>query len=118
MRPWRYERRHEPLLGRRAYLMRLAAHGGAGVAIALPALAIGVVGYRYTEGMTWLDSFVNASMILSGMGPAGALSTSGGKLFAGLYALFSGVVFLVVVGVFLAPVIHRFLHRFHLEIEE
>ncbi|MCY2925510.1 MAG: hypothetical protein NT031_08730 [Planctomycetota bacterium] len=76
-----------------------------------------MVGYHGTEGLSWLDSFLNASMILAGMGPVDTLRTDGGKLFAGLYAIFSGVVFLTMCAVLLAPVIHRFLHRTHLDIE-
>jgi hypothetical protein len=79
------------------------------------ALAVGMCGYHGFEAMPWVDSFCNASMILSGMGPMGELKTEGGKIFAGCYALFSGLAFIVVVGVILAPVVHRFLHKFHLE---
>lgn len=115
MRHWTYEHRREPLLDRRAFVARLAAHGGAALSVIVFALLLGMTGYRFAEGMSWLDAFVNASMILSGMGPVSMLHTSAGKLFAGCYALFSGVVFLVVVGVMLGPVAHRLLHRFHLE---
>lgn len=115
MRHWKYEHHREPLLTRRAFLARLAAHGGAALAVVLAALFLGMAGYHVTEKMSWLDAFLNASMILSGMGPAAELHTSGGKLFAGFYSLFSGVVFLVIAGVMLAPVAHRLLHRFHLE---
>ena len=72
-------------------------------------------GYRYFEDLPWIDALLNASMILGGMGPVGELKTVCGKLFASFYALFSGMVFLVIMGVLFAPVIHRFLHRFHLE---
>lgn len=81
------------------------------------ALAIGMAGYHGLEGLSWMDSFLNAAMILSGMGPANALHTPSGKLFAGCYAIFSGVVFITMAAVLLAPMIHRFLHRFHLELE-
>jgi hypothetical protein len=114
---WKYEHRLEPLLSRREFMTRLAVHGGAAIAVVLTALGIGIAGYRITEGMTWLDSFLNASMILGGMGPVAELHTVAGKLFAGCYSLFSGVVFLVVVGFMMAPVVHRFLHRFHLDQE-
>jgi hypothetical protein len=115
MRHFRYERGKQPLLDLRAFYRRLAIHGGAAVALVAVALAIGMVGYRLSEQMSWLDAFLSASMILSGMGPTSELHTSGGKLFAGLYALFSGVVFLVVAGVLFAPIAHRVLHRFHLD---
>ena len=78
-------------------------------------LGIGVVGYHALAGLPWLDALVNASMILGGMGPVDAVHSTGGKWFESLYALFSGVAFLTSVGVFVAPMVHRFLHRFHLE---
>ena len=78
-------------------------------------LFIGMLGYHALEGMAWIDAFVNASMILSGMGPVGELHTRGGKLFAGFYALYSGFALLTIAAVLLAPVMHRFLHRFHIE---
>jgi len=74
-----------------------------------------MLGYRYFEGMAWIDAFANASMILSGMGPLNPLQSWGGKLFAGCYALYSGLALIVATGIILAPVIHRVLHRFHLE---
>jgi hypothetical protein len=86
-----------------------------GSTIILASLVIGMAGYHYFEHLPWLDAFVNASMILSGMGPVGELHTSAGKLFAGCYALFSGIAFLTSVGVIFAPLFHRFLHKFHLE---
>jgi hypothetical protein len=110
-----YEHRSQPLLSRRQYIRRVVWHGLFALAVTLASLLLGVLGYRLTEGMTWLDSLLNASMILGGMGPVNPLVTAGGKLFASFYALFSGVVFLITVGVILAPVIHRFLHRFHLD---
>lgn len=78
-------------------------------------LLAGIAGYRYYEGMPWIDAFLNASMLLGGMGPVGELHTESGKLFAGCYALYSGLVAIVAVGVMAAPILHRFLHRFHLE---
>jgi hypothetical protein len=75
----------------------------------------GMIGYHYLEGMGWIDAFANASMILSGMGPLGTLQTWGGKLFAGLYALYSGLALVLATGIVFAPVVHRMLHRFHLE---
>ncbi len=79
-------------------------------------LALGVLGYHLLAGLSWLDALVNASMILTGMGPVNPIETAAGKLFASLYALFSGVAFLTIVAVLLAPAVHRFLHRFHLEL--
>lgn len=79
------------------------------------ALGIGMAGYRTFEPMSWVDAFVNAAMILSGMGPVSSLQTDGGKIFAGCYALFSGLAFLTSLGIVFAPVFHRFLHKFHVE---
>ena len=86
-----------------------------GLAIVAVALGIGIVGYRVTEGISWLDSLLNASMILSGMGPVQDLHHDSAKWFASFYALFSGVAFITTAGVLFAPVVHRFLHKFHLE---
>lgn len=110
-----YEPRYTPLLPRREFFRRLARSTALGMAVVGGALLIGMAGYHLFENMGWIDSFVNASMILSGMGPVGELKTTAGKIFAGCYALFSGVAFLTSVGLVFAPVFHRFLHRFHLE---
>lgn len=87
------------------------------MAMVLVALMIGIAGYHFLERLPWLDSFLNASMILGGMGPVDTLNTAAGKFFAACYALFSGLVILAVAGVAFAPVVHRFLHKFHLESE-
>ena len=79
------------------------------------ALFIGMYGYHVTEEMSWIDSFANASMILSGMGPLGPLSSYGGKLFAGFYALFSGLIFIAIMALIFAPIIHQFFYKIHLE---
>lgn len=79
------------------------------------ALYIGMAGYHFTEGMTWIDSFINASMILSGMGPVTPLATTTGKLFAGCYALFSGLAFIAIIALIFSPVIHRFFRKIHVE---
>jgi hypothetical protein len=110
-----FEHRKQPLLPRRAFYARLARSGGVAGSIIGLSLALGMTGYHFLEHMSWLDAFVNAAMILSGMGPVGELKTSPGKLFAGCYALFSGLAFLSAVGVVLAPLFHRFIHKFHLE---
>jgi hypothetical protein len=93
----------------------MARHALGGGAILAIALWVGMAGYHWLEGLPWIDSFVNAAMILGGMGPVAELHTNGGKLFAGTYALFAGMVFLVVVGVVFAPVVHRAMHHFHLD---
>lgn len=110
-----FEHRRQPLLPRRVFYARLARGGLLGLTIIFASLIVGMAGYHYFESQPWLDAFVNASMILSGMGPVNPLQTSAGKLFAGCYALFSGIAFLTSVGVVFAPIFHRFLHKFHLE---
>ncbi len=109
----RFERRHEPLLPRRIFARRLLVFLGFSLLIIGFSLGVGILGYHYTEHLSWLDSLLNASMILGGMGPVDTIKTDAGKLFASFYALFAGMVFLVAVGVLLAPVVHRFLHAFH-----
>jgi len=83
--------------------------------VIVAALGIGLAGYRGLEGLSWVDSFLNAAMILSGMGPVAPIQTTAGKLFAGCYALFSGLALITTLAVIVAPVFHRFLHRFHME---
>jgi len=83
--------------------------------VVLCSLTLGVLGYHSFEQLPWIDSLLNASMILGGMGPVTELHTTGGKLFASFYALFAGIVFLITAGVIVAPLAHRLLHRFHLE---
>jgi hypothetical protein len=113
-----YEHHSEPLLPRRAYMLRLLGHTLLALAIILLALFIGVAGYHFIGGMSWIDSLLNASMILGGMGPVDSLKTVPAKLFASFYALFAGVAFLAIAGVLIAPIAHRFLHRLHLEVED
>jgi hypothetical protein len=79
---------------------------------------MGMWGYHHFEGMLWVDAFANAAMILSGMGPLSPLATNAGKIFSGFYALFSGLLFILILGIIFAPFVHRFLHKFHLDIEE
>lgn len=110
-----YESRRDPLLPRRRYLARLARHAGLAFLVALASLLAGMWGYSHYERLEWRDAFMNAAMLLGGMGPVHVPATPGGKVFAGLYALYAGLVFLVVVGIVLAPVVHRVLHRFHLQ---
>ena len=112
-----FEHRREPLLPRSVFYARLARSAALGSAIILASLGVGVTGYHFLEGMSWLDSFLNGAMILSGMGPADSIKSVPGKVFAGCYALFSGLAFLGAVGVVFAPIFHRFIHRFHLETE-
>lgn len=111
----RYEHRSEPLLAPRLFALRVLAHTLLAVALLAVALSIGILGYRITEGFSWLDSLLNASMILGGMGEIDGLHTRAGKLFASFYALFSGVLILAVASVLIAPVAHRLLHKMHVE---
>ena len=104
------------LLPRRQFLGRILRSGLAALAAILLSLLAGMVGYHWTEGMPWIDAFVNAAMILSGMGPVGELHTAGGKVFAGCYALYSGLALITIAAILLAPLAHRFLHRFHIEL--
>ena len=110
-----FEHRSQPLLPRDRFLARVAASGAVALLVIAASLGAGMLGYRNLEGMSWLDAFVNASMLLGGMGPVAAPVTAGGKLFAGLYAMYCGLLVLVVAGMLLAPVVHRMLHKFHLE---
>ncbi len=109
-----YEHRRQPLASRKVFIQRLARNAGIAAGIILISLAIGVLGYHFLEGLTWIDSLLNASMILGGMGPLDTLHTAAGKLFASFYALYSGFILLIAVGVLAAPIIHRFMHYFHL----
>jgi hypothetical protein len=111
------ERRYRPLLPKAAYYVRVVRHAAMALGLVAVALGIGIAGYHGFEGLAWIDALVNAAMILGGMGPVNPLHTAAGKVFAAAYALFSGLAFLVIVGVLFAPVIHRFLHRFHVETE-
>jgi hypothetical protein len=112
-----FERRHQPLLARHLFLGRVRRSALAFAAIIVVSLAFGTLGYRWLASLPWIDALLNASMILTGMGPVDRMTSTGGKLFAAGYALFSGVAFLSSIGVLAAPVVHRFLHRFHLERE-
>jgi hypothetical protein len=111
-----FEQHHQPLLPRDQFVARLFKNGMIAIVILAVAMGIGIVGFLLTGTHRVVDAFLQASMLLGGMGPVGDLQSAGdtAKIFASLYALFAGVVFLVSVGVLLAPVIHRLMHRFHL----
>jgi hypothetical protein len=109
------EHHRQPLRSRREFLRRQLRYLGFSMLILLFSIGIGVLGYHHFGNLSWIDSFLNASMILTGMGP---VETQAGKIFSAFYALFSGISFLTFVGVLFAPVYHRFLHKFHLEIEK
>ena len=110
-----FERRSLPLAKPEVFRRRLVTTGSIGFVLVVVSLVIGIAGYASFEHLSLVDAFLNASMILSGMGPLEPLKTQGGKLFAGFYALYSGLALIVIVGIVLAPIVHRFLHRFHLE---
>src|SRR5215472_2971268 len=110
-----FEHRKEALLPRRVFYRRVARGFAIASVLIGFALGIGMIGYHLLESLNWVDAFANAAMILSGMGPLAPLQTTAGKIFAGCYALFSGLAFLTSVGVFFAPIFHRLLHKFHLE---
>jgi hypothetical protein len=110
-----FENRHEKLLPRRAFLRRLVKYSVASFGVILVSLLVGVVGYSVSEGMSFIDAFLNAAMLMGGMGQVTPLVTDSGKVFAGCYALYCGLVELIAVAVLAAPILHRFLHRFHLE---
>jgi hypothetical protein len=108
-----YEHRtHRPLV-RRLFVRRLLLHFLAAAGLVTGSLFLGVAGYAYFEGLGWRDAFLNAAMLMGGEGPVERPQTDGGKLFAGFYALYAGLVLIVVTGIILAPLIHRLLHRFH-----
>jgi len=113
-----FEHRAEPLIPRGEFIIRMVFHTLAALGIVVASLGLGILGYHVLEGMPWVDATVNAAMILGGMGPVGELHTNAGKLFAAAYALFSGLAFIVFAGVLFAPIFHRFLHRFHLDLAE
>lgn len=110
---FRYENREEPLISKATFLRRLGhSFLVVGMLIGI-SLGAGMSGYRYFEALSWTDSFLNASMILGGMGPVTEMKSQAGKIFAGTYALYSGLAFLVLAGLLFGPVAHRILHSFH-----
>jgi len=108
-------RRYKPLAPPEVYRRHLATNGSVGILLVAVSLAIGMAGYAYFEDLGFIDSFLNASMILSGMGPVLNPKSAGGKIFAGFYAIYSGFAVLAIAAIMFAPVVRRFLHRFHLE---
>lgn len=110
-----FEHHKQPLISQKEFLKRVGQYALWALLLVAISWLIGILGYHGLEGMPWIDSTLNAAMILGGMGPVNPLVTTAGKLFASFYALFSGIIFLVSVGVLLAPIIHRFMHKFHLQ---
>jgi hypothetical protein len=112
-----FEHHKKQLLSRKAFLRRQLRYAGFSFCILMISIGIGVAGYHVWGRLSWIDAFLNSSMILTGMGPVDHLDTNGGKLFAAFYALFSGISFLTFAAILFAPIYHRFLHKFHLNIE-
>ena len=110
-----FEHKTDPLLPWSAFLRRLATSTTLGLSLIVVSLAVGMAGYHTCELLLWLDAFANAAMILSGMGPLAQPQTTCGKLFSGLYALYSGLAVVMTAGITFAPVVHRFLHHTHRE---
>jgi hypothetical protein len=108
-----YEHKAHPLIARARFVKRVLIHAAAALLLLSLSLILGMAGYGYYEHLPWRDAFLNSAMLMGGMGPVDAPRTDGGKLFAGLYALYAGLVFLVASGLILAPVVHRLMHRFH-----
>jgi hypothetical protein len=109
------ERRHQPVLPRRQFIFRVGRWAGTAAAVVVVSLAAGMCGYHFLEKLPWIDALLNASMILGGMGPVDPVKSRAGKIFASFYALYSGLAIISVAGLLLAPVVHRFLHKFHVE---
>ena len=108
-----YESKKQPVLARAKFVRRMVAHSAVATGLLAGSLGFGMIGYVAFEGLSWIDAFLNAAMLLGGMGPVNPPQTAAGKLFAGAYALYAGLVFIVTAALLLGPVLHRFLHRFH-----
>ena len=110
-----YESKAHPPISRSRFIRRVLLHAAAALAMMLVSLMLGMAGYQYFEQLPWRDAFLNAAMLMGGMGPVDAPRTDGGKLFAGLYALYAGLILLVAAVLVVTPVVHRVMHRFHWE---
>jgi len=113
-----FEHHKQPLASQSEFAQRMVRFGLLAAGVIIFSLGIGILGYHYLESLSWIDSLLNASMILGGMGPVNTLQTNAGKVFASFYALYSGIILLASVGVLATPIFHRFMHRFHLELED
>lgn len=110
-----FERKHQKLASVPVFIKRLIICFGIAVILILFVLIIGIAGYHWIAGFNWVDALLNASMILGGMGPVNPLMNTGAKIFASVYALFSGLVFIAVMGIVFSPIVHRMLHKFHID---
>jgi len=113
-----YEHRRQKLLSPPEFARRLARHGVWALLLVVGSLVLGTLGFGLVSGQGWVDAFLNSAMLLGGMGPVGDLGGDAGKIFAAFYALYAGLVFLVVAALLSAPVFHRVLHRFHLDTKD
>jgi hypothetical protein len=113
-----YEHYKQPLASQKVFAQRLGRNALIGLLLLTFSLGMGMLGYHFLEHLSWIDSLLNASMILGGMGPVNPLTTVAGKIFASFYAIFSGVILLASVGILITPIFHRFLHHFHLAEDE
>lgn len=108
-----YEAKHQPPLPRSGFVLRLVRHAAVAFGLLAASLALGMVGYATLEHLSWVDAFLNSAMLLGGMGPVNPPRTTEGKLFAGLYALYAGLVFIVTAALLFTPILHRLMHHFH-----
>jgi hypothetical protein len=113
-----YENKHTPLLPKEKFQKRLRKNIRVATQLLFASLLIGILGYHWLGGFEWIDSLLNASMILGGMGPVDVLHTNGAKIFASGYAIFSGIAIIGIIGIIIAPIAHRFMHKFHLSEED
>lgn len=113
-----YERKGTPPISKRQFAFRMVQHAGVVAGALLAVLGLGVMGYHFFGGLPWIDALLNASMILGGMGPVDPLPSAAAKVFASLYALFSGLVFIAATGFFVAPIMHRVMHWLHWESQD
>ena len=110
-----FERKHQKIVPAPVFIKRLLIFIGLAILLILFALLIGILGYHWIAGFGWVDALLNASMILGGMGPVNLLTNNSAKIFASAYALFSGLVFIAVMGIVFSPIVHRMLHKFHID---
>ena len=110
-----YESKRQPLISRKRFHHRMVQHGGIAMLLVTGSLGIGMVGYRMFENLPWLDALLNTAMLLGGMGPVDPPKTAGGKIFASAFALYAGLLFIVTAALLFTPVLHRLMHRFHVE---
>lgn len=113
-----FEHKTEPLAGGKVYRARIVKYSFISLFMLIGSLLVGVLGYHFIARLEWIDAFMNAAMILGGMGPVDPLPDKAAMIFAGCYAIFCGVIFLLSMGVIISPIVHRFYHKFHLEIKD